>query len=118
MASKNKSQSHVEGATLNSSDGYTEVSRLEGDRVKALLQVDEAHIVRYDVYPHEKFWDVTVVVFLRGMDNPGSAAWKAYMLVKAMHPSIYKESKIAHPHEDGWMAYVNWKIWNAFQRQD
>jgi hypothetical protein len=110
-----KRQSEFVPATtnkFNDTDGLEFMRQLEARNALQYATQNQCTVVSYDVTDKGRFTEVAVLVRVYGAPQRSSAEWKAYLLVKKMHPSMYKEAKFGMEIEDGWDVYIRWAIWD------
>jgi hypothetical protein len=114
MASGKSTQTTgVTTGVLSSEEGYTLVRAWEESKYEEMMH-REGKLLRvesYQVSDSPRAWNVQIVVYAQGYEDQRKAEWAVYMLVKNLHPSVYKENKISFIHEGGFRVVVAWALW-------
>lgn len=112
-SAKQNQSSGVSSASLTYEEGYGLVRSWEDQKIPEAMARDgkTLRIDGYSVSESPKAYNVQVTVYAQGYEDQRKAEWATFMLLKMMHPSIYKEQKISFIHEAGFRVVVQWTIW-------
>lgn len=113
MPSAKSTSSGVTAGVVSADEGFPLVQSWEQAGLQEMMNRDGKilRIESYQVSESTKAWNVQVTVYAQGYDDQRKAEWAVFMLLKRMHPSIYKENKLAFIHEAGYRVVVAWPIW-------
>lgn len=112
MPSKNQSQ-NVSAASLSYEEGYQLVRSWEDQKIPEAMNRDGKflRIEGYTVNESPKAYNAQVMVYAQGYEDQRKAEWATFMLLKMMHPSLYREQKVSFVWEAGYRVIVQWTIW-------
>lgn len=103
----------VSAGVVSFEEGYTLVRSWEESRFSEMMSREgkTLRVESYQVSDSPKAWNVQMIVYAQGYEDQRKAEWAAYMLVKNLHPTVYKENKITFYHEGGFRVVIAWAIW-------
>ena len=118
MAKGEQKQYARKSYSVGNQDGYLQISAWETEKADAYAQWKNIAIDRYNVSDQPKLRSITAIVRCPGFTDPGQAEWQAKMLVKAYHPSVWKEVAMAFEVEGGFEVHVKWNIFKPMSQQE
>lgn len=112
MAKARVEQAGVSAYQLDGRQGWSDIRAMEDGNAIASEEKFGCEVVRYEVQPNPKGWEITCIVEMADPGTARKAEWNGFMTVKRRHASIYGESKMAMKTSTGYTVYVRWMIWN------
>lgn len=111
-----KKQSSPVSPVVSYQDGYGLVSRLESDKLSAMLQEYMGRVDAYKIDEYDNRYQVTVKIVFQPGENINNVKLWSWLIVKALHTSLYKEQTTVYPSSEAMTAYVEWTIWKGIKR--
>lgn len=111
MAKEQKQNAGVTGYQLNGNDGWAQIRAWEDERAISSEQRFNTTIISYEIQESPKGREITVTVNVGQRETARKAEFAGWLAVKARHPSVYSENKMAFQVNGEWHVMVRWMLW-------
>lgn len=101
----------VAAGSMNYEEGFNYVRAFEDRKVNDMLVEYMCRIETYSIQALDNALEVTIAMNFPANGDQHEIRSLAWFILKAMHPSLYKEQLLVLKVGDGWQVWAQWKLY-------